>query len=161
MARGFMRGFTLIELLVTLAIVTVLVAILAPSLAGARSAARVAKCNSNLRQLGIAFIAYADTVKCIPPLGWDCAELDAPEGAWLCPSGVQTTRSYGYAAGAERWRNGHDMGGRWGWDRIKPSATTFAEIDSANHPVPPGMGDQYDVGGMFSVRWSGAIVKEY
>jgi prepilin-type N-terminal cleavage/methylation domain-containing protein len=155
------HGLTLIELLVTLAIVATLVGILAPSLAGVRAAARTTKCNSNLRQLGLAFNFYADTVRSLPPLGWDCAELDAPEGAWLCPGGTQTTRSYGYAAGAERYRNGHDMGGRWGWDRIKPRAYTFAEISAANHPVPPEMGDQAEVGGMFSVTWGGQIRKEY
>lgn len=53
-------GFTLIELLVVIAVVAILLAILIPLTRAARERARRAMCLSNLRQLTIAWTAYAD-----------------------------------------------------------------------------------------------------
>jgi len=53
------RGFTLIELLVVIAIIAILAAILFPVFARAREAARKATCISNLKQIVLAAIMYA------------------------------------------------------------------------------------------------------
>lgn len=53
-------GFTLIELLVIIAIISVLMAILVPALQKARFRAYEASCLSNLRQINLALIAYAN-----------------------------------------------------------------------------------------------------
>lgn len=59
--RGAKRGgFTLIELLVVIAIIAILAAILFPVIASCKESARTAKCQSNLKQIVNAALAYAD-----------------------------------------------------------------------------------------------------
>ncbi|MEO1583747.1 MAG: DUF1559 domain-containing protein [Planctomycetota bacterium] len=62
-ARGLRAsGFTLIELLVTISIIALLMGLIVPAAAGAREAARGLSCQSNLKQIGTAWLSYeADT----------------------------------------------------------------------------------------------------
>jgi len=53
------KGFTLIELLVVIAIIAILAAILFPVFAKAREKARTSSCQSNLKQIALANLMYA------------------------------------------------------------------------------------------------------
>lgn len=61
--RAHARGFTLSELLVAIAIIAILLGLMLPSLAGAREAARQTACQSNQRQLALAWTLYAQAYR--------------------------------------------------------------------------------------------------
>jgi len=58
--RKRVDGFTLIELLVVIAIISILGAMLLPALSKARELARSTQCKSNLRQLTLVMLMYAN-----------------------------------------------------------------------------------------------------
>ncbi len=115
------RGFTLIELLVVIAIIAILAAILFPVFARARENARRASCQSNLKQLGLGWLQYAQdydemlppTYTCSVSTGTTCTvqrywfDINATTQGLLspylksyqifvCPSNTTNTYSYGY-----------------------------------------------------------------
>lgn len=98
--RRTQKGFTLIELLVVIAIIAVLAAILFPVFAAARQKARQASCVSNLKQIAMGMIQYADDHDGYGP-SWSNEFNSA--GSWSHEStGVMKLAPYGISP----WRTG-------------------------------------------------------
>jgi prepilin-type N-terminal cleavage/methylation domain-containing protein/prepilin-type processing-associated H-X9-DG protein len=140
------QGFTLIELLVVIAIIAILAAILFPVFAKAREKARQTMCTSNLKQIDLAILMWAqDNSEMVPPgftdsnnnQEWDTGEtvlwqteLSLPTKVLQCPDMPTTAPvSYGY-----------------GWWLNNATLSTFSEPDDV-----PTVADSKDL--ILSSNW--------
>lgn len=93
--RRGQTAFTLVELLVVIALIAILASLLLPALANAKQQGKRAVCLSNLRQIGIATLLYADENGEYPPAWMDATTrwmdllkpfIEKSSGTYLCPS---------------------------------------------------------------------------
>jgi len=138
-SRGI--GFTLIELLVVIAIIAILAAILFPVFAQARDKARQAMCQSNMKQLGTAFVMYAnDYDGSYPSPGGTFQASTWPGGrtiqnAWLLSSGTGL---------------GKDIGGIWPYVKQRGNAG-MSNVYSCPNALP-GPDNAYSPGQNYTMN---------
>jgi prepilin-type N-terminal cleavage/methylation domain-containing protein len=119
------RAFTLIELLVVIAIIAILAAILFPVFARARKQARKATCASNMKQIGLSVLMYAQDYDERFPPHYDCirrgqwGDIDVEVAAILAPyikQGMRTDAATNLQLGTGIWLcpEDHVLGGPLG-----------------------------------------------
>ena len=100
------RGFTLVELLVVIGIIALLIGILLPVLGKARASAQAVKCMSNVRQLTLGFLMYADGNNGLIPADGGDGTTSTPVTQVSPPSGAAINLTW-------------DNTGLW-WNAIPP-----------------------------------------
>jgi prepilin-type N-terminal cleavage/methylation domain-containing protein/prepilin-type processing-associated H-X9-DG protein len=92
--RHARKAFTLIELLVVIAIIAILAAILFPVFAQAREKARQTACLSNLKQIGLGMMMYAQDYDEVLPMAQSYGPYNAALPSLTSPY-VQRVQQYG------------------------------------------------------------------
>jgi prepilin-type N-terminal cleavage/methylation domain-containing protein/prepilin-type processing-associated H-X9-DG protein len=122
------RGaFTLVELLVVIAIIAILTSLLLPAIANARTKAKGIKCIGNVRQIGTAFLMYADDYNQQLP--------DLYSKSWLPGPSVVP-------------------GGQW-WFQILSGGNYLTSYSTSNNVWRCPAVTERDVSFIFGTRWEG------
>jgi len=144
------RGFTLIELLVVIAIIAILAAILFPVFAQARAKARGASCLSNLKQLTLGMVMYAqDYDETFPQWKWD--QSYSGGGGGPGPTNDATTlwwnAIYPYVKNVQVYNcpdNNYNFttrqDGHWGWFTSGANVTKIVGLNPVFYDADIGYG---------------------
>ena len=160
------RGFTLIELLVVIAIIAILAAILFPVFAKAREKARQSSCLSNIKQLALATMQYAqDYDETLPFYGG--TPLMTPQTRiqpylknlqiWVCPS---ASAVYGiYWDGNAGWPPTiFGPRGSYGWNNRFINGVRLAQLQT---PAETGMwaDSVITTSGTYTILWENNLYR--
>jgi prepilin-type N-terminal cleavage/methylation domain-containing protein/prepilin-type processing-associated H-X9-DG protein len=162
------RAFTLVELLVVIAIIGILIGLLLPAVNAAREAGRRTQCQNNLKQIGLALLAYHDARGAFP----DGASIFVPA---QCSSGdcrgtpvYVAIMPYMELSSWERNFNYQDKWGWSGWWNAHPEmATTRMPIyicpSDARASQYPNIRDYFGVTGGKTLtvhNWRGDVYRD-
>lgn len=89
-SSGARRGFSLVDLLVSLAVMSLLISLMLPAFGRVREATRQLVCSSNVRQIGLAVVLYADQNKQLLPPSIFAAK--SPDDSQAAPARMMTVR---------------------------------------------------------------------
>ena len=147
--KRYKRGFTLVELLVVIAIIGILVGLLLPAVQQVREEARRVQCLNNIRQIGLATIAFESARGAFPTMGlhwesrnWDLDPVQFGPGATPGLSRESASWAFQILPQIEQ-ANLHDLREEFGISRTPTPDGTFLSENVVQTYVCPSRGERF------------------